>query len=577
MKKMRWGEIIKRNRELGLSMSGPVKRIALISNSTIFQLKDILELELRELGMAIEIDLGDYDSILRDSERFGKHDAVIIFWELSNLLDGFNYKYNLFSDEKLDSLMNKVESEIQLTLENLKEIPLVLLNRFSSMPYDSDVLTDSRLRAVAERLNNSVKNMASQNQLIVDIEKIIAITGLEQSLDYRQFQSSKSLYTKAFYFNYVDQVKSAFLASNGIVKKVLVLDCDNTLGGGVLGEDGEENLEMSDLTANGRSFHEVQHLVKSLELQGVLLALCSKNNLADVDRVLESHPHMILKDRDFVAKKVNWTDKAKNLIELSNELNLGLDSFVFVDDSEFEVGLIQRELPQVRAILVPENISDYPSVIRSLEREFFSFSVTEEDSHKTSMYIQENKRVETEKSFESIDEYLSSLGLIINVFFDNDVSIARAAQLTQKTNQFNLRTCRYSESEINNFIGSTDHLVAAFSLADMYGDYGIAGLSILALEEKSAFFDTFLMSCRVIGRNVEYSFFTQIINELKKIKVNEISIEAEWISTPKNQQVENFYDNLGFSFTIEVGNAKCYRLLPSAYVAKDKDYIQISK
>ena len=575
MKEMKWGQILKRNKELGLAMSGPIKKVALLSNAIIFQLKEILELELREASVAVEITIGDYDSILQDSERFSQYDAIIIFWESSNLLDGVNYKYNLLDDEELDALANKVEAEIRLTLENLKRTPLVLFNRFTSMPYDSEILKDSKLQIIADRLNLALKSMVSHNQLIVDIEKVIAYTGLERSVDFRQFQISKSLYTKDFYLNYAEQVKPAFLASSGIVKKVLVLDCDNTLWSGVLGEDGEDGIEMSDLTVKGKSFHEVQHLIKGLQRKGVLLALCSKNNLEDVDKVLLHHSDMILKDIDFVAKKVNWSDKATNLIELSHELNLGLDSFVFVDDSEFEIGLIRRELPEVQAVMVPKEASSYPSVIRALEKDFFSLLSTEEDSKKTLMYKQEKSRVDSAKAFESIGDYLVSLGLSLTIAFNKDVCVARAAQLTQKTNQFNLRTTRYSEAEINNFVDREDHIVVSFSLSDRYGDYGTTGLCIIRLGKESAFLDTFLMSCRVIGRNIEYKFFSEVVSKLKKMKLDGMTLEAEWIRTAKNHQVVEFCENLGLSCKSESENFKFYQLSLSSYVPPKLDYIRI--
>ena len=577
MKDLKWGEIIKRNNELGLQMPNPIKKIALLGNSTNFQLKEILELELRESGISIEIDLGDYDLILQDSVIFRNHDAVIIFWELSNLIDGFNYKYNSLSEQKLDSLVNKVESEIKLSLENLKDTPLVLINKFSSIHFDANALEQSKLSLLSDRLNNFIKSVISQNQLIVNIEKIIAVTGLRQAMDYRQFQSSKSLYTKEFYFNYVEYIKSAFLASNGMVKKVLVLDCDNTLWGGILGEDGEDKIQMNDLSNKGKSYHEVQHLIKDYKKKGILLALCSKNNLADVNNILDNHEDMILKQDDFVLKKVNWTDKAQNLIDLSNELNLGLDSFIFIDDSEFEIGLIKKELPQVKSVLVPKDLSTYPDLIRSLERDLFSFSLTKEDSDKTSMYIQESMRVEDKKRFNSMDNYLESLGLNIQVVFNSEVSIERAAQMSQKTNQFNLRTQRYTESEIQHFIDSDNYLVSTFSLGDMYGEYGVTGLSIINFEENVAFIDAFLMSCRVIGRNVEFSFFAEIIKKLKTIRNRELILEAEWIYTPKNNQVIKFYDSLGFECTSESSESKEYILSLSNCRTNQKDYIKILK
>ena len=573
MKEMKWGQILKRNKELGMAMSGRVRRIALLSNTTVFQLKDILELKLRESGVAAEIHLGDYDSIVQDSERFSQYDAVIIFWELSNLLDGFNFKVNLLNHDQLKAITEKVRAEIQLSLENLKNTPLVLFNRFTSFPYDYQILKDSESKVVSDQLNVVLKTMVSHNQLVVDIERVIALTGLEKAIDHRQFQMSKSLYTKDFFINYAEQVKPAFLAMNGVVKKVLVLDCDNTLWGGVLGEDGENGIEMSDLTAKGKCFHEVQSLIKGFQRKGIVLALCSKNNAEDVDMVLKNHPDMILQDTDFVAKKVNWVDKATNLKELSLQLNLGLESFVFIDDSEFEIGLIRRELPQVQAILVPTEISSYPDTIRGLQREFFTLSSTKEDINKTVMYQDEHARVESSQNFGSIDDYLASLGLVLTVSFNKEVSVSRASQLTQKTNQFNLRTVRYSEIEISEFINDDNYLVSSFSLSDKFGDYGITGLSIVKLDGRLAFFDTFLMSCRVIGRNVEFEFFDQIISRIKQMKIDVTKLQAEWISTLKNKQVSKFYEGLGFICIKESNASKIYEIPMDEYVLRDIRYI----
>lgn len=576
MKNLKWSEVIKLNNELGHILKGDIKKIALIGNTTNFQLKEILELELREKGIPAQIELGDYDSIVRDSLKFQNFDAVIIFWELSNLVDAFHYKYKSMDTKKINSLLEKTKLEIKLCLENLKDTPLVLINKFTSIQFHQSALEKSKLSLYTDDLNSFLTSIITKNQLAVDIEKIIAISGVRMSTDYRQFQSSKALYTKEFYFNYVEHIKYAFFASYGMVKKVLVLDCDNTLWGGIVGEDGKEGIEMNDLSNKGKSFREVQYLIKGYQQNGILLALCSKNNPEDVDDILDNHKDMILNHDDFVSKKVNWTDKAENLINLANELNLGLDSFIFVDDSEFEIGLIKREVPQIKTVLVPKDLSDYPDVIRSLERDFFSFSSTREDSFKTSMYREESKRIEAKKTFNSMDGYLESLGLNMKVSFDDEVPFDRASQMTQKTNQFNLRTKRYTESEIQYFIESDEFLVSSFSLSDNYGEYGVTGLIILKFEKSSVFIDTFLMSCRVIGRNVEFSFFSEIIKKLRKIKKEDFKIKAEWISTPKNIQVMEFYEKLGFESISKGSDSKLYELLLSEYKSLQKKYIKIS-
>jgi FkbH-like protein len=574
---MKWRDIIKRNQELGDAMSEPIKRIALLGNVTVLHLKETLELELREEGLSAEIVVGNYDSIVQDSERYSSCDAVLIFWEAGNLVDGFHDRYNLFSEIELNALTARVEGEIQLTLQHLALTPLVLINRFSSKVFDSNVLRRSRLNELCNRLNSTLEDIKTSNQIIVDIDAVIAQTGLKNAVDFRHFLSAKSLYSREFCSNYARLVKPAFLAASGYVRKVLVLDCDNTLWGGVLGEDGESQLEMSESSLKGKAFQEVQYIAKGLKKNGILLALCSKNNQSDVDHVIDEHPDMTLRNEDFVAKKVNWKDKATNLIELAKELNLGLDSFVFVDDSEFEIGLIKKELPEVRAILVPKNISEYPELMRSLQREFFSLSRSEEDRNKTFMYQVEQERIEDAHKFSSIDDYLSSLELKLSVLWDHEVPVPRAAQMTQKTNQFNLCTRRYTESDIERMLMDDTMCIAVFGLSDRYGDYGITGMCITSIDipdEKVASIDTFLMSCRVIGRNVEYIFFDQLIKRLKDKEIDRL--EAEFISTPKNKQVERFYDGLGLKCIGSQKNSRQYELRLSEYESRQIDYILVN-
>ena len=351
--------------------------------------------------------------------------------------------------------------------------------------------------------------MAS-NQIIVHLDNVLAKVGHDASVDFRQFQSSKALYTIGFFKSYAEAVMPAFMAATGRVKKLLVLDCDNTLWGGIIGEDGYNGFELSDLTMRGMAFREVQTILKGFLRDGLLLALCSKNNLTDIDQVLNDHPEMILRNDDLVAKKINWHDKVANLRELASELNLGLDSFVFVDDSSFEVGYVQKELPEVMCIQVPLNISEYSSVIRKLRREFFSLARTSEDDNKTKMYQQEHLRKQQSSQFNSIDEYLTSLGLKIKVFWDSLIPVSRAAQLTQKTNQFNLTTKRYTEADIHCMLSDSSYWIATFSVEDRYGDYGVTGMTIIQRDKvvpNQCVIDSLLMSCRVIGRNIELRVF----------------------------------------------------------------------
>lgn len=574
---MKLTEILKRNRELGSSLTGDKYKIALVSNITISQLKEILEFSLRAEGIKAEVAVGDYDAIVQDSGRFSGSDAVLFFWELGNLVDGLHCRAPLLAKEELCALAERVEGEIDLVLRSLQHTPLVLINRFSSALFDTDPLRDGPLKQLCKRLNGALESKVGSNQIVVDIDAILAKVGLGAAVDFRQFQSSKALYSIDFFKAYAEAVKRAFLAAAGRSKKVLVLDCDNTLWAGILGEDGETGIQMGEATPKGTVFREVQTILRCFRKDGVLLAICSKNNAADVDKVMASHPDMVLREEDLAAKKINWQDKATNLRELATELNLGLDSFVFVDDSSFELGLIQKELPEVECVQVPQNLSEYPAMMSGLKLVFFGLSRTSEDDRKTEMYRQEQRRKDQAIRFDSIEEYLASLDLRLKILWGRDIPVSRAAQLTQKTNQFNLTTRRYTEAEIQRMLFDPDYTLAVFSVADRYGDYGVTGLTIIRSDggaPSSALIDSYLMSCRVIGRNVEYAFFDEIVQSLRHRDITKL--RAEYLATPKNSQVARFYDDLGFEQISVVENRREYLISLSDYEPREIRYIAIN-
>ena len=556
---MKLTDIIKKNKELESDFSGEEFKIAVISNVTINLLKPVLELALREEGVNAVIEIGDYDSIIQDSKRFSQSKVVIVFWELGNLIDGL-HTHDL-SIQKSNELISKMRTEIDFVMNNLNECSLVLFNRFSSLVFDSSVLKESTLRKIGKNLNENLEKKISRNTILVDLEKIIADVSITDAHDARSFISAKSLYSLQFYKSYVRQIMPAFGGIIGKVKKVLILDCDNTLWGGILGEDGFDSIQMSESTPKGKAFREVQRLFLNFKNSGVLLALCSKNNLEDVERVINDHPDFLFKDEDLIAKKVNWSDKATNIKQLAEELNLGLDSFVFIDDSEFELGLIKSELPQVKCFCVPKNISDYPTLVRDISGMFYSSTLAEEDSRKTQMYKEEITRKSSTKGFNSLSDYLESLELEMTIMWNESIPVERTAQLTQKTNQFNLTTRRYTEADIRRML-SSNYLIGSFSLADKYGDYGVTGTAIVRIEEnegrpKKGIIDTFLMSCRVLGRNVEYEFFEQI--NLKLLEQKVFNIETEYIPTLKNIQVKDFYSSLGMEIVESSDSHTKYR------------------
>ncbi len=326
--------------------------------------------------------------------------------------------------------------------------------------------------------------------------------------------------------------------------KCIVLDCDNTLWGGIIGEDGLSGIQLGE-TYPGLCYQQFQRQLDELNRLGFLLAINSKNNEADVNQVFEEHPSMVLKMEQIAAARINWQDKATNMRALAQDLNIGLDSFVFIDDSEFEINLIREQLPEVRCALVPRQPWKLLSLLpRSgvIDR----LSVTEEDRKKARMYGQERRRRQFREEAGHLQDYLRGLGIQMKFEpFDPQPHLVRAAQLTQKTNQFNLTTRRYAEADL---VQMSEKGAAVFlaSLADQFGDYGRIALAIVrpASSPQTCNLDVFLLSCRVIGRGIEDSFLRLVMGEMKRARFEKL--EAEFIPTARNAVCKSFLSKNDF-------------------------------
>jgi FkbH-like protein len=573
LKHLKYSEILKLNRELGIAKEFNFT-IAVLSNITVHQVKEIIEYSLRSENISAVVQIGEYDNIVQDSSKF-KSSAAVLFWELSNLVDGFQYKANLLPDDELNQFIKKTKAEIDLVLENLKPAPLILLNKFSSLIFNHLQLKENNFDRICDELNSYISQKKLSNLFIVDIDKVIARCGIDPSIDLRYFFSSKALYSIEFFKTYTEYILPVLLSVNGKSKKALIMDCDNTLWKGIVGEDGMNGIKMSGQTKEGVCFEYVQNIALDLNRHGVLLALNTKNNPGDVNAVLIHHPDQKIKEEHLAIKKINWQDKVFNLESIAEELNIGPDSFIMIDDSDFETNFIREKLPGVSVLQVPENSYEYPFQLLEASQYFFNMHSTAEDAKKTAMYKEQAVRENEKANFTNIEEYLKSLELVLTISEDHNSHIERIAQLTQKTNQFNLTTKRYAETEITKFVNNADHKVFDFSLADKFGDYGITGLSIIVLDKKnkSAVIDTLLMSCRVIGRNAEMAFMNHILKKLKETGTE--TVFGSYFKTLKNDQVKDFYDRYGFEKITFSDREKEYKLTLKNFQPKDLLYIKI--
>ena len=324
-------------------------------------------------------------------------------------------------------------------------------------------------------------------------------------------------------------------------KKVLALDCDGTLWGGTVGEDGIDGIALSN-DHPGRSFRLFQKMLLDLKKCGVLLVLVSKNEESDVWNMFDSHPEMVLQRSDIAAYRINWRAKSTNLYELAQELNLGLESFVFVDDSPAERLEVQINSSEVTVVDMPEEPSHYAETLSKLWC-FDSANLTREDRIRTEFIMQEHQRKELQQEVISIESYLESLQLKVEVRFAEDKDLSRVAQLTQKTNQFNLSLIRRSLPEIQAL--KETHSILLLDLKDRFGDYGLVGLAILKQENECLLLDTFLLSCRALGRGVEQSFLDNIFNLAARKNLK--TVIAPYSSGSRNEQVKKFFLKMGFS------------------------------
>lgn len=321
------------------------------------------------------------------------------------------------------------------------------------------------------------------------------------------------------------------------MKKCLVLDLDNTLWGGVLGEEGPNGIKLG-FDPEGASFIAFQQAVLDLHNRGIILAINSKNNYEDAMNVIRTHPNMVLKEHNFAAIRINWNDKVSNMREIAQELNIGLGSFVFLDDDPFNRSAMKACLPEVATPELPANPEKYASSLIELEDFQGGGTITDEDKMRGNLYVTERLRKAAEKNFLSTEDFLKSLEITVNFYQNDRGNTARLAQLTEKTNQFNMNKNPMSESEIVNHIDNHNKLVVYTSARDRFGDYGIIGFALVDKTPDIWLINSMLMSCRALGRGIEDAFLDGLA--VKARESNAKKLRAEFAKTEKNQPAEDF-------------------------------------
>jgi FkbH-like protein len=532
-------------------------RVALLSSCTseLLQRPLLTALEARSLRASVWTGgFGQYrqEVIVPGSALYAQNPSVILLY-----VDGADVFQELianpfrFSFEARREIALQAAAEVALLAETLRErLPeatLVLnttsidpLSAVTGLEYNTGYGLQDAVHTYNEELAKLPQRLATV--VVVDIASLTAAMGYQNWWDARLWYLARCRWSRQAMLALAERYATAISSRLGRMRKCLVVDLDNTLWGGIAGEDGINGLSLGDEGA-GRAYADFQQELLNLSRKGILLAICSKNNPEDALAVIRNHPGMRLREDNFAAMRINWQNKAANIRDMAEELNIGLDSFVFIDDNPAERALVREMVPEVLVPDWPADPGDYRAVLLELGAcHFYKLSITAEDRSRGAMYQAQAQRRNLERSAESLEAYYVSLEMRAKIGAADEFTIPRIAQLTQKTNQFNLTTRRYTAAEVSAFRQDANHAVWWMELSDRFGSNGIVGVLILRREQNTVWhIDTFLLSCRVMGRTAEDAFLATVAQQ-----VGATALIGEFRPTAKNAPVGELYPRLGF-------------------------------
>lgn len=559
----------------------PQRRVSIGISSNVSV--DLLSVFLRKhallCGAAADVRIGNHDDPLTDVEQFlqiGVEEMVFLPF-FDNLLPAFERQLELLEPEAVAAKEAELRARYRLVFEKARTMRQVYACSFHRFTPHVDSGTADTASRVLDRFNDMLRSEAEAfpNVRIVDTGAIVHQLGAAAAFDTRFYLRCTAPFATPFINELARRIVASARGFNSYFYKALVLDCDNTLWGGILGEDLIEGIKLDPHSYPGRVFWQAQQAYLALERQGVLLCLCSKNNAEDVDEVLDKHPYAVLRREHIAARQVNWRDKVANLQAIASDLNIGLDSLVFVDDSDFECGAVRSALPAVRVFQVPKTLSDYPRVLGEILELFLSGGISAESRSKTTQYRQRQEAADTSAQFETHEQYLASLDLRVQLSRDDGTSLARISELTLKSNQFNLTTLRQSPAEIRERFNADAGTVYSLRVSDRFGDAGLTGVVLASWQGEMAKIDALLMSCRVIGRGVEFCFWPALAEDARRRGCR--VIEAEYRPTAKNAQVADFYDRLGLPLVSEDNGTRYYRAALDDFAPPPIDWIKVTE
>jgi FkbH-like protein len=533
-------------------------RIAILGSFTINGLEETLRVKCAQEKIEFISYVAGYNQyaqeILNTKSNLYKFapDITFLILDTRSIMGNFFYSpYSLNTTERKEFAATKTDELLKLidtfTKNSDSKIVVTNFNIPCYSPYGIiETKTEFGMRDMIREINSKLSsNLVNERSVFVyDFSQFMMYYGEANVFDYRKFLLGDIKISLDFIPHLANDLMSYIKAILGINKKCIVLDLDNTLWGGVVGEDGFDGIKLGP-TSPGNAFVEFQQCLLSYWQRGIILAINSKNNYDDAMQVIRDHPYMILREKHFASMRINWNDKVSNLKEIANELNIGLNSIAYFDDDPVNREFVSSTMSEVLVVNLPEDPSLYAQALTSLN-DFNVLQITDEDLSRGKMYLEQKARKELETSATNLDEFLKQLDIKITMKGADQSTIPRISQLTLKTNQFNLTTKRYQEEDIIKFSQGGTKLIGCAKVEDKFGDNGITGVFIVDKESPSEWnIDTFLLSCRVLGRGVEDAILGHILQKAKSEGVKKV--KGTYIPTKKNMPCEHFLSNYGFS------------------------------
>jgi FkbH-like protein len=530
----------------------PKLRLALIGGYNLYPLHELVAHLLAVRGVECEQFLGEYDNFV--SEILDSSSPLYAFKpDIAFILP--NASHCRFSGSLLDAVEHQREAAVNAA-KHLLNLAQTFIERsdaaviLANLPLPGELdLGSFRSRTLSadwsfrKAVNLELGLRAPTEVQICDVEFLSARRGISAAADARAWYESKQLGSPDFLVDVAQELSHLIASRRQSPKKVLAIDLDHTLWGGVIAEDGVEGIELGDSSPRGEAFKAFQKYLLALSERGVLLAVCSKNDHARAIEVFETHPEMVLRLEHFAAFKANWDPKSDNLQRIADELRVGMESFVFADDNPAEIEIVRQFQPQVEGVLLGPDPAEFIGRLQA-GRHFEPRNVTEEDLERTAQYRQERRRTELAASVTDMPAYLASLEMRGTIKEFDSLDLPRIAQLIARSNQFNLTTVRRSEAEIRGLLKRQDYLCFTMRLEDRFGDSGLISVVIAKIEGDAFVLDTWLMSCRVLKRQVE----DEIMNEIFRLAKVAGCAKARgiYLPTAKNGIVAGIYEEFGF-------------------------------